>query len=92
MVLWQGTGNAYDAKRLQSFLNIDDAATITTHAAWQQLWGKMGERDALMVTWPATPPSTFAVGLPQIDRLRLPPTVTAAYGADLAKVGTGKKK
>ena len=92
VVLWQGAANAYDAKRWQSFLNIDEASTITTHAAWQQLWGKMGERDGVMVAWPATPPSTFAVGTPQIERLRLPGAMGTVYGADLTKVGSGKKK
>ena len=87
-VLWQGNGNAYDAKRVRAFLNIGDMPAITTYAAWQQLWGKMGERDAVMASWPTNRPSTFAVGTPIIDRLR----VTGPEGADLAKVGTGKKK
>jgi hypothetical protein len=89
-VLWQGTSNAYDATRWQSFVSVGEASSKTTHAAWQQLWGHAGERDAVMVDWPPAPPSTFPIGTPQLDRLR-PPGAAAVYGADLSKVGTANK-
>jgi hypothetical protein len=85
LVLWQGTGNAFD-ERWGSLLPGGGALR-----AWQRLWGTYGERDAVTVTWPPTTPSTFAVGAPQLERLQ-PPPHWAEYGADLLRLGISKKK
>jgi serine/threonine-protein kinase len=86
VIQWQGTGNGFD-ERWSSLV----PAVGMSLPAWQRLWGRVGERGAAIVTWPAAPPSTFALGTPQLQRLQ-PPRQWQEYGADLLRLGIGKKK
>jgi hypothetical protein len=86
LFLWQGKDNAYDEKRGLTFATIDDKATPRPYTTWQQLWGKAGETQPLLVEWPPTPTMTFSVSAPQLERLALPKQLQAAAGADLAKL------
>ncbi len=92
LLLWQGRGNAYDSKRLQAYVAAEDdhAPARQEYAVWARLWGKVHEERPLLVEWPALEPWTFSFLRPQLDCLRLPPTVQAAVGADLARIGMRK--
>jgi hypothetical protein len=93
LLLWRGKGNGYDG-RLQAYVaaEADAAPAKQAHAVWGRLWGKVGEQQAALVEWPAKAAWAFAVDRPQLERLRLPPQVQAAVGADLGRLGLLKKK
>jgi hypothetical protein len=89
VILWQGKGNGYDAKRLHAYAvaAADTTPARQEHRAWARLWGRAGEEQARLVRWPATGAWTVNAERPQLDRLRLPAQVGLPVGADLARLG-----
>jgi serine/threonine-protein kinase len=94
LLLWQGTGNGYDGKRLRAYAASESDALPArqAHAAWLQLWGKAGERHPRLIEWPATAGWVINADRPQLERLRLPPQVGTPVGADLTRLGILKKR
>jgi serine/threonine protein kinase len=93
-LIWQGKGNVYDEKRLQSYVVATSAPSPPNqpHRSWVQLWGSSGEQQPLLATWPVAPPSTFSVDRPLLERLRLPPDIRTPAGADLYRLRILSKK
>jgi hypothetical protein len=94
LLLWQGKSNGYDARRLQIYAASEAEPTPgrQTHADWVRLWGKAGEQQEHLVPWPATPLWTMDPDHPQLERLRLPPTVRLAVGANPSRLKTTKNR
>ncbi len=99
LVRWQGKGNAFD-RRLGAYYVVlgHDKAGRQTLEDWLQVWGRVGETDALVVDpGPAAAKAPLSPDAPQLERLALPRLVrpvpgNPVPGADLAKLGLQKKK
>ncbi|MCI0457554.1 MAG: protein kinase [Gemmataceae bacterium] len=93
VLLWQGKGNGYDDKRLGAYAVAEGEREPAAqgHAVWAQLWGKSGEQQPVLLTWPSASAGTFGIDRLQLERLRPPAQARTAVGADLGALGIGKK-
>jgi serine/threonine protein kinase len=92
LLLWQGKGNVFARDRLQAYYALGEGAVPKQSLKdWEQLLGPVGETDSIHVD---APPKAFNADQPAYDRLALPPTLRRdpMPGADLGKLGVGKKK
>jgi hypothetical protein len=85
LMVWQGTGNGYDAQ-------IKCCATSGSSATWPRLWGPFAERESYPDLSPA---GSLDLEHPQLDRLALSQAVRNKImgtipGADLVKLGITK--
>jgi hypothetical protein len=91
LLTWQGKDN-YFSDRWHAFTTFNGVPPKQPIAAWQRLWGPVGEIAPQIIEPLAV--KTFLVDQPAYDRLALPSAIRVEPlpGADLARLGLVKKK
>jgi eukaryotic-like serine/threonine-protein kinase len=80
--LWQGRGNAFDAKHLGGLASPDDPTAGGPFARWQRAVGSAGEQRPILLDLTRNKQTTVSLVRPELERLALPLALRKQLGPD----------